>query len=173
VQFGLNDRGHVVRMNIRRSYMADNGEQNMLSYISTCQDPAKLRQICINARSKGNQVVEDAASLRLYEILPAAEPGSFEHDVWKSIHALEHSLTTERGKTTRLQRTRNSIAAKGELATVAGLLNKKKASEGFGMLIERRMPELTFEELALRHPDRFTAEQLESARVRLKEVDKA
>lgn len=150
--------------------MTDNAEQRMLSYIPTCDDPVKLRQICANARTMGNQNVEDAASLRLYQILPAAEPGTFEHDVWKSIHALEHSLTTERGKTTRLQRTRNSITDKGELETVAGLLNKKKASEGFGMLVERGMPELTFEELALRHPDRFSAEQLESARARLKDV---
>ena len=151
--------------------MSDDIEQKILSYIATCSDPAKLRQICANAREKGNQAVEDAASLRLYEILPAAEPGGFEHDVWKSIYALEHSLTTERGKTTRLQRTRNSIAEKGELATVAGLLNKKKASEGFGMLIERGMPELTFEELALRHPDRFTPEELDAARARLKDLD--
>ena len=151
--------------------MAESVSQRMLSFIATCDDPAKLRQICANARSKGNQEVEDAASLRLYEILPAAQPGSFEHDVWKSIHALEHSLATERGRTTRLQRTRNSIAEKGEVRTVASLLLKKQASEGFGMLIERGMPELTFEALALRHPSRFSPAELEAARARLATLD--
>ena len=100
-------------------------------------------------------------------MLPCTQPGTLEHEVWKSIYPREHSLSTERGRTTGLQRTRNSIADNGEVRTVAALLLKKKPSDGFAMLIDRGMPELTFEALALRHPTRFSDVELEAARARL------
>lgn len=147
--------------------MNDSPNQRELDYIASCDDAKKLRQIAKNARSKGNLDVERAASLRLYSVLPVEEPGTLEHDVQQSIHALEHSLSNERGKTTRLQRTRNSIAEFGEQKTLAKLLLKSKPSEGFAMLLERGMPERTFEAVALRHASRFSELELESARTRL------
>jgi hypothetical protein len=141
--------------------------QRDLDYIASCEDPAKLRQIAKNARKQGNLDVEKAASLRLYEVLPAEKPGTLEHDVWQSIHALEHSLSNERGKTTRLGRTRNSIAEFGERQTVARLLLKTKPSEGFGMLLERGMPERTFEAVALKHASEFSEKELDAAKARL------
>lgn len=141
--------------------------QRDLDYIASCNDASKLRQIAKNACRQGNADVEKAASLRLYAVIPTEEPGTLEHDVWQSIHALEHSLSNERGKTTRLGRTRNSIAEIGELRTVARLLLKAKPSEGFGMLLERGMPERTFEAVALRHASQFGEDALEAAKSRL------
>lgn len=106
--------------------MKDQTEDAIASFIAKCDNPAKLRQICKNARMKNNIDVERAASLRLYEILPSEEAGAINYDIWKTIYALEHSLTLERGRTTRLQRTRNSISKIGEIATVAALLQKKR-----------------------------------------------
>ncbi|WP_082469626.1 hypothetical protein [Rhizobium sp. Leaf311] len=140
----------------------------VLRLIENSTDSKALRQFAENARKKGEPTVAHAAELRLYEILPSEEPGSFEHDVWRSIHALEGTLTNERGKTTRLGRTRQKIARVGELGTVTDLIvGTKKPSEGFTMLLDRQMPELTFEAVALRHPDKFDQDALDVASQRL------
>jgi hypothetical protein len=145
--------------------------ERILKLIETCTDADKLRRIAANARKHGDQAVAVAADRRLYEILPSEKAGSLEYDVWRSIHALEGSLTNERGKTTRLSRTRQKIAKVGELQTVNDLVVvAKKPSEGFSMLIERGMPELTFEAVALRHPDRFEKTTLIAAAERLRAV---
>lgn len=147
--------------------MNDMVSTKALTFIAACRDPKKLRQIATNAATAGNIEVERAASLRLYEVLPAEEPGTFEHDVWQSIHALEHSLTTERGRTTLLARTRQKIKKVGEQQTVSDLLLSGKPSEGFRMLLDRAMPERTFEAVALRHPEKFGEEELTVAKERL------
>ena len=138
-----------------------------LAFICGCTDADKLEQLIENAHGRGEAEVERAAMLRLYEVKPAAKPGSLEHDVWRSIYALEGALSSERERTTRLGRTRPKIAQDGEAATVADLVMKKQASEGFHMLMDRDMAQLTFEAVALRHPDRFTEEVRAAARARL------
>lgn len=81
---------------------------------------------------------------------------------------MEGTLTSERGKTTRLGRTRPKIARVGELETIKDLIMRKDPSEGFFMLLERQMPELTFEAVALRHPERFERSVLDAAEERLR-----
>jgi hypothetical protein len=134
-----------------------------LAFIAGCADADKLEQMI----ERGEPEVERAAMLRLYEVKPAAKPGTLEHDVWRSIYALEAALSSERERTTRLGRTRPKIAKDGEAATVADLVMKKEASEGFRMLMERDMAQLTFEAVALRHPERFPEEVRAAAQARL------
>jgi len=119
-----------------------------------------------NARRHGATEVERAALLRLYAVLPSAQPGTIEHDVWQSIFALESALKAERGKTILLSRTRQKIGRDGERGTVADLVTGK-ASSGFGMLVDRHMGKLTFEAVALRHPELFGPDVLTAARCRL------
>lgn len=138
-----------------------------LATIARCANPKSLRQIAANARSRGEFDVARAADLRLYAVLPSEEPGSFEHDVWQSIHALEGTLTSERNKTTRLGRTRQKIRRVGEFDTIKALIMGPKPSEGFFMLVDRDMIDLTFEAVALRHPDRFSDDVLTAAKARL------
>lgn len=142
----------------------------IMKTIEGCTDPKSLRQIAKNAREKGELGVARAADLRLYAILPSEDPGTFEHDVWQSIHALEGTLSLERHKTTRLGRTRQKIARVGEFETIKDLIHGAKPSEGFFMLIERMMTDLTFEAVALRHPDRFDPATLQAATTRLRSV---
>ncbi len=63
-----------------------------IGLIEECSDPEKLKRMAANARRLGNAEVERAASLKLYTVLPSAEPGTLEHDVWRSIYALEGAL---------------------------------------------------------------------------------
>ena len=137
-----------------------------LARIASCTNPSELRQIARNARAKGEEEVRLAAQRRLYEVLPSEQPGTLEYDVWQSIHALEGELSDERGKTVRLSRTRQKITRDKEVKTVADLIMGSQ-SEGYRMLIDRDMKELTFEAVALRHPDRFDKLVLDAARDRL------
>lgn len=141
-----------------------------LARIARSQNSDDLRATIRNAEEKKVDEVVRAARLRLYSILPSAEPGTLEHDVWQSIHALEDALSNERHKTIRLSRTRQMIQRVGERDTVASLIGKSTASDGFRMLQERDMLELTFEAVALRHPQRFNPTTLDLSRARLATV---
>ena len=58
----------------------------------------------------------------------------------------------------------------GELETIKDLIMSVKPSDGFFMLIERKMANLTFEAVALRHPDKFNNAVLDAAAARLRLV---
>ena len=151
--------------------MSEDGKNNghkarALALIASCANPNQLRQIAKNARAKGEEEVRLAAQRRLYEVLPSEQPGTLEYDVWQSIHALEGELSDERGKTVRLSRTRQKITRDKEAKTVADLI-MGSPSEGYRMLIDRGMQDLTFEAVALRHPERFDQLVLHAARNRL------
>ncbi len=143
--------------------------QKMMLFVDHCSDPKKLRQIAKNAEEQGAEDLAQAARKKLYSILPADEPGTIEHAVWQSIYALEDVLKQERGKTIMLSRTRQKIARQGETQCVADLV-RGPASEGFRMLLDRNLLELSFEAVALRFPEKFDAELLDAAKVRLSDV---
>jgi len=141
--------------------------QKVLTAISVTTDPAKLRKFRENAQRLGVAEVEEAAFRRLVEILPDEAPGSIEHDFWKTIHAFEEILRDERGKTVRLSRTRQKIDRVGVMRTLIDFAVSKTPTEGFNMLIERGLPELTGEALVLKHAGQFEPVVLEAAKSRL------
>lgn len=149
--------------------MADptKAERAALDRVETLEDADRLRALIGNARRQGSALVERAAFLRLCEIQPAAAPGSLDHDVWQSIHALEEMLREERGRTVRLSRTRQKIARDGEAKTVADLTLKAEPSSGFADLVARGHAELTCEAVVLRHPQIFDAKVRQAAQARL------
>ena len=146
--------------------MPEERTNQALARIANCTDPDSLRTMAKNALRLGEHKVRRAAQLRLYAILPSAKPGTLEHSVWQSIHALEGTLENERGKTTRLARTRQKIDRDGEHKTVTDLV-LGKVSDGFNMLVERGMPKLTFEAVALLHAQEFDDTTLAAAEKRL------
>lgn len=146
--------------------MVDAKSQKALDFIARCDSPKALRQMALNAAGERNLEVQKAAKLRLYAILPSEEPGTLEYDVWQSVHALEDTLTDERGKTVRLSRTRQKITRDREQKTVSDLILGKQ-SQGFDLLLERGLARLTFEAVSLRHQGRFSEDVLTAAEKRL------
>lgn len=141
--------------------------QKVLDAIATTTDPDKLRKFRENAQRLGVPKVEEAAFRRLVEVLPEETPGSIEHDFWKTIHAFEEILRDERGKTVRLSRTRQKIDRVGVRQTLVDFAVSKKPTEGFDMLIQRGLPELTGEALVLKHSAHFDGQVVEAAKARL------
>ncbi len=142
-------------------------ERMALARIGTLTDPKRLRSLIENAHRLGNAAVERAAFLRLCFVQPEANPGTVEHDVWQSIHALEEMRREETGKTIRLSRTRQKIGRDGEAKTVSDLTMKSTPSDGFALLMDRSHPELTFEAVVMRHQLTFPATVITAARARL------
>jgi len=123
-----------------------------------------------NADDQGVTEVRDAAFAKLVSVLPEEEEGTFVHAAWKSIHALEEMESHDRGKTIRLSRTRQKIQRDGVRKTLEDLAGRPTGTRGFDMLIERGMPELTFEAIVLLHQSEFSSDVLEAARKRLEDV---
>ena len=94
------------------------GNEKALESITKCDDPEKLRTWIKNARNKHAEDVADAAFRKLISIVPSEQPGTVEHDFWQMINAFEYTLSQERGRTTRLSRTRQKITRDGVLQTL-------------------------------------------------------
>jgi hypothetical protein len=142
----------------------------ILASIGASTDADQLRRFRENAQKKGVTVVADAAFRRLIEILPEQAPGSIEHDFWMTIHAFEEVLRDERGITVRLSRTRQKIGRVGVKQTLIDFATSKAPTDGFNMLIERGLPELTGEALVLKHSGAFDLGVQNAAKQRLEDA---
>lgn len=147
--------------------MPDNSK--ILKYIQNSDDPKSLKTIIKHAREKGEKDIEQAAFRKLISLVPDATPGTVEHDFWTTIHAFEFALSEERGRTTRLSRTRQKIERVGIMKTLEDWAFGKQTT-GFDMLVERGMPELTGEAIVVRHSDEFPENVVAAATERLADV---
>ena len=139
----------------------------ILDVIERCDDPAALRRFMKNAEQRGGDDVYEAAFQRLITIQPSAQVGTIAHDVWRAIYAFEEVRREESGKTVRLSRTRQKIDRVGEVKTVTDLMLEKTPAEGFRMLKDRGMLELSFEALVVARPEHFPSNVVDAARSRL------
>lgn len=139
----------------------------ILDNIAKSTDASQLRRIRDNAKRLRETAVDDAAFRRLVEILAQHEPGSIEHDFWKTIHAFEELLRDARGKTVRLSRTRQKVSKVGIKRTLIDFAMNKAPTSGFEMLIEMDHADLTGEALILKHGLSFDSEVRAAARKRL------
>jgi len=141
--------------------------EKLTAFIAKCEDPAQLRTMIANAKARGEDDLALAAFRRLVLVSPSEAPGTVEHDMWQTIFAFEHLLKEERGKTTLLARTRQKIARVGVIETLNDWAAAKQETEGFRMLLERGLPELTGEAIVLRHAQLFSRGAVDAARARL------
>ena len=139
----------------------------ILDQIEKCDDPAALRRFMKNAKQRGGNDVYNAAFQRLITVQPSAQVGTLAHDVWRTIYAFEELLKEERGKTIRLSRTRQKIQRDGEVKTVMDLTLKATPSDGFRMLKDRGILELSFEALVVARAEQFPSNVVDAARSRL------
>jgi len=164
-RFGALRRNHI---NGRGARMADNTK--ILTFVARCDNPDDLKSLIKNANKQSNSAVAEAAFRRLISLVPAERPGTVEHDFWQTINAFEYALKEERGKTVRLSRTRQKVARVGVVQTLRDWALGGQETDGFRMLLERGMPELTGEAITLRHPEHFDPQTLDAARRRLQQA---
>lgn len=143
----------------------------LIEIIMTCSDLAKLQNWINNAEREGATDVADAARRRYIEVEASTNVDNSSDplviDFWKSIAPLEFALTGERGKTIRLSRTRQKITRVGVQKTLSDLTLQSAPSEGYFLLRDRDMLDLSAKAVVLRFSDRFGEEVLQAARARL------
>ena len=144
-----------------------NIEKKILAFVERCENPAELESLIKNATRLGNAAVAEAAFRKRISLVPAERPGSVEHDFWQMVQAFEFTLSEERGKNTRLFRTRQKVAKAGVVQTLRDWAVGSQETAGFKMLLERGMPEFTGEAITLRHPEHFEPPVLEAAQQQL------
>lgn len=115
----------------------------IIAVIENCDDAEKLKTIRQNALRQNEIEIAEIAFKKLVSIVPAENPGTVEYDFWQTVNAFEYSLSEERGRTTRLTRTRQKVNRVGVVQTLTDWAISKEVTDGFKMLLERGMPELT------------------------------
>ena len=90
-----------------------------------------------------------------------------EQDAIQAVYAAEAALTHKNGKKTRASRTWQSIERWGIIQAVERVVTRRKETEGYQILAELGMLDHSFEAVVLRHPSAFSAEAVESSKVRL------
>jgi hypothetical protein len=146
---------------------AEKSDKKILAFVERCEDSGNLETLVRNATKLGNTIVADAAFRKRISLVPAERPGTVEHDFWQTVQAFEFSLSEERGKTTRLLRTRKQVEKVGVVQTLRDWNAGAQEAAGFKSLLGRGMPEFTGEAITLRHPEHFEPKTLEAARQRL------
>ena len=144
-----------------------NNDKKILAFVERCENAGELESLIRNATKLGNAMVAEAAFRKRISLVPAEQPGSVEHDFWQMVQAFEYALSEERGKNTRLSRTRLKVAKAGVVQTLRDWAVGSQETAGFKMLLERGMPEFTGEAITLRHRDLFEPPVLEAAQQRL------
>jgi len=145
-----------------------NNDKKILAFVERCDNAGELESLIKNATKLGNAAVAEAAFRKRISLVPAEQPGSVEHDFWQTVQAFEHALSEDRGKTTRLFRTRQKVAKVGVVQTLREWAPGGQETAGFKMLLERGMPEFTGEATTLRHRELFEPPVLEAAQQRLR-----
>src|SRR5262245_45460759 len=150
--------------------ITDTQRQKTREFIASSSDPSDLRTVMENALKSGERDIAEFALQRLAYILPAERVGTVEHDFWVCIHATEELMAQKRGKTVRLSRTRQKVGRVGVNQCLIdwALFPIGQETEGFRMLLDWNMPEMTGEAIVLRHPSSFDKHVLDAARNRLK-----
>ncbi len=137
------------------------------SKIAQMTDRAGLRNLMENARRLGRDDVYWQAFKRLCSLEGMSYDDPLERDFYNVLNAYEELLTQKHGRTTKATRTRQKLANKGvEQCLIDWALGPP--TEGFKLLIDRGLPELTCEYLVVKYEKRFPANAVEAARRRLK-----
>lgn len=150
--------------------------EKLIEIIETTDDATKLHNWIDNARREKAEYVEAAAIKRLVEVNALTnhdDPNTpLVLDFWKSITALEFALSDERNKTIRLGRTRQKIKRVGVKQTLEDLTMSTTPSEGFYLLQDRNMTDMSAEAVVLRHHEQFDEAVSRAAQSRLDTKDK-
>lgn len=130
-------------------------------------NPNDLRSLMANAKRLGEHDVYWQAFRRLCVLEGIDQTDPLNRDFYETLAAYEELLTEKNGRTTRANRTRQKLKNKGVIQCLEDWAVNPAPTQGFALLIENGLAELTGEYLVLKYPDRFSEKAVKAARSRL------
>jgi hypothetical protein len=144
--------------------------EKILGYdLKSIQNPDDVRRVMDRLKAKGHDDSYWEAFRWCCELQGKSIDDPLERDFEIVLGAYEELLTIKNGKKTAASRTRQKLQRKSVIQCLEDWATAKTETQGFTLLIENRMPELTAEYLVLKYPDRFSAVAVSAAKARLRE----
>ena len=136
------------------------------SRIARMTDEGGLRNLMSNARRLEREDVYLFAFRRLCSLEGMNFDDPLEQDFYDVLNAYEELLTEKNGRTTKANRTRQKLKNKGvEQCLIDWALGPP--TDGFKLLMEKGLQELTAENLVAKYESRFPTAAVEAAKKRL------
>ena len=136
--------------------------------IARMTDPKGLRNLMANARRLEREDIYWLAFKRLCSLEGTNIDEPLERDFYDVLNAYEELLTEKNGRTTKASRTRQKLKNKGVRQCLIDWA-VGPPTDGFHLLIQKGLAELTAEYLVVKYAAQFPADAVEAARSRLYE----
>lgn len=139
--------------------------------IKKLRTPAECIQLAKNVIARNPSLAKEARR-RAVE-LRAISFGStkeVELELLKALYAYEEVLTDKNKRTTRASRTWQMVKKHGIIGAAEKAVNRPIEPNGYKVLVQMGMQDLTFESVIVRHPDSFSEEVVLRAQERLKKL---
>jgi hypothetical protein len=139
-------------------------EDPKVTRLNTVDD---CKQFIINVQTEHPELAKQARRRAI--VLRARDFGAtddVEREALQCVYALEEAKTTS-FRRYRANRTWGAIARSGIITTVNNIVSKTTDSLGYEALTNAGLAEFTFENVVLRHPERFAETAVAMARIRL------
>ena len=141
--------------------------KEMKKPVSAYTDQADLRVLMANVRERGREDIWREAFSKLCSLQGMDQTDPLHRDFYQTLAAYEELLTEKNGRTTRASRTRQKLQKKGVVRCLEDWAISLTPTDGYNLLIERGMVELTGEFLVQKYPERFSVEAVTAAKSRL------
>ena len=92
-----------------------------------------------------------------------------EYEALAAVYAYETVLYAKHGKHIRASYTRRMIKKHGIIAAVERAVNRKTETQGYTSLVEMGLGDYAFENVVLRHPNRFSKQAVSISRERMEQ----
>jgi hypothetical protein len=141
-----------------------------MEWIANCVDPSRLRQGMENAKQRQRMDIYWQAFRRLCEVNGLNQDDPLERDFYSTLTAYEELLSDKNGRTTKAARTRQKLQRTGVVRCLEDWAMSNTPTDGFKLLIDAGLVELTGEYLVLKYPVQFSPQARERARRRLEQT---
>lgn len=137
--------------------------------IARLKTPKEARTFANNARERGRQDLglEALQHARALQAVKEGHTSPAQQAIASALYAYEEEQTRLKGRTFRANRTRQMITKRGALEAAERMVLSRKPSQGYEVLEEAGLQELSFEAIIVRFPDEFSVRSVQAAQARL------